>query len=282
MTLAGALLIHPITALLSGGTLPRGFRDYALIIFLGGLPRVLIYFPIFYMRLEGKNTIMLGVMIFFLVFNTALVYLFLFIIPLGVAGAALANVVATVFTCGFALFKLLTKPSSFALPLELASVTEAAPVLKTGTPAALNTLSTAARIIILNLLLLRLTGDSRYLVIFTVLTALTELTVCIAIGIPQTAMPILNVYAEEKSGGAIRLLMRRQVVTGLLVITAVSLLLTAGHSVVAGLYGLQLHLLLPIAMFALSLIIGQVNNIFSCYYMTCPPILVPDPELVEI
>lgn len=265
-SITGVILIDFITRILSSGTPLDGLRIYALIIICGGIPKVLLYIPLFYLRFDGKSKQASFVMLTMTALNIVLDLIFMLPFNMGIAGAAYADVIATLFACIMGYFFILKKGTTFAYPITTAHSTAALNILKTGSPSALNNLATAARILIINIILLSVAGNNIYPVIFAVITAISEFSLFIINGIPQTAMPIISVYSVEKSNAGIRLLMKRQIITGLTVISIFGLLLVVFHASISKMFGISQNIFVPLVCLFISLIIGQLNSIMTYYF----------------
>ncbi|MGI6578649.1 MAG: MATE family efflux transporter [Saccharofermentanales bacterium] len=263
---AGLAVLRPLINLLSGGMPIAGLHNYAFLVICCGIPKIMLYIPFFYLRLEGKNLQMAVALTLMVALNLLLDIIFMYFLRMGIAGAALANLLATLVVCiaGFKL--LLHKESDFALPLTIAGPWIAGAIIKNGTPSALNNLTSALRVFVINLVLLSLPPDGGFPVQFAVVTSVSELSLFIINGIPQTAMPIINVYNVEKSNRAIRFLMKRQVISGLLISGLFGLVCVLLHSGIGSLYGVNQSLLIPLACLAVSLLPTQINSIMTCYF----------------
>lgn len=266
VVVTGLIGLRPLMNLLSGGRSIPGFSEYVFLIVCSAIPKIMLYIPAFYLRLAGKNFQMAGVMSLIVVLNLLLDVVFMYFLHMGIAGAALANLLATLAGCVVAFKLLLQKESDFALPISFAGRRNAALIIKNGTPSALNNLTSALRVFAINLILLRLPQGGRFPVQFAVVTSVSELSLFIINGIPQTAMPIINVYNVEKSNRAIRLLMRRQVISGLFLSALFGLGCILFHNGIASLYGESQSLLIPLACLAVALLPTQINSIMTGYF----------------
>lgn len=263
---AGIVRLRPLINLLSGGMAIAGLHEYAFLIICCGIPKIMLYIPFFYLRLAGKNFQMAVAQTLMVVLNFLLDIFFMYILRMGIAGAALANLLATLAVCVAGFKLLLHKESDFGLPFTFAEPRQIGAVIKNGTPSALNNLTSALRVLVINLVLLSLPPGGRFPIQFAVVTSVSELSLFIINGIPQTAMPIINVYNVEKSNRAIRFLMKRQMVSGLLISGLFGLACVLLHSGIGSLYGINQSLLIPLACLAASLLPAQINSIITCYF----------------
>ncbi|HHU12779.1 MAG TPA: hypothetical protein GXZ64_06095 [Clostridiaceae bacterium] len=264
--LFGLIFLDPVVSLLGGGSLSPLFRQYVQIIMFAGLWQVLLYVPFYYLRFDGRNNHAAGVMLLYTAMNIALDILFMRGFAMGLAGAAYASLAAAATACAAGFWLLFRPDGSFSLPLVFSKPSVLRGMVKTGTPSALHNLATAFRILVINSILLAVSADSTMLVTFAVLTAVSEFSLFLQHGIPQTAMPIISVYHVEKSNDGIRLLMKREILLGLLSIIGFGAVMLAFHSSVSRLFGVTRNLLVPLLCLAASLAIGQINSIVTSFF----------------
>ncbi len=257
----GLLFLEPLTRFLSGSVWSAGMKNYAGVLILSGLPKTLLYVPVYYLRLDGRNRLSAGLLLFMAVLNIALDLLFMQVLGMGVVGAAIACAISMLIACLAGYYLLLFRGGSFIWPLAVSRPPRILETLKTGSPAALDNLTFAFRILVINALLLAKSGH--YVVHFAVITAVSEFALFFINGVPQTAQPILSVYGVEKGNSGIRLLMKRQVVTGLAIGVVFSLVLLIFHQEVTALFGVRHDMLFPFLCLASSLLAGQINNIMA-------------------
>ena len=86
---------QPLAELLSSGENSDYVRTYIQITLIGGIFKVMLYIPYFYLRLEGRNVQAMRIMLIMTAINIVLDYIFLFVCDFGIAGAAWASVTAT-------------------------------------------------------------------------------------------------------------------------------------------------------------------------------------------
>lgn len=268
---AGLVFLGPLTRFLSGSVWSADMEAYARVLIFSGLPKTLLYIPVNYLRLDGKNGLSAGLLLFMAALNILLDLLFMQGMQMGIQGSGLACALAMVAACLVGYYVLLFRGGSFAWPLAVSRPSPIRAMLKTGSPAALANLTFALRILLINGILLRLEGS--YLVFFTVITAVSEFSLFFINGVPQTALPILSVYGVEKGNAGIRLLMKRQLVTGLAIAGIFSSLLMLFHQRVAGLFGVSQAMGFPLLCLLSSLLLGQINSIMTGYYTAMDRIL---------
>ena len=92
----GLLFCNTITSFLCTDRNISGYvRDYVWITLLGALPKIMLYVPFWYLRLDGKNKAVAVIMAVMAFGNIILDVLFVFYLNMGVFGAGLASVWAT-------------------------------------------------------------------------------------------------------------------------------------------------------------------------------------------
>ena len=262
--LGGLIFLGPLTRFLAGNAWSPDMEAYARLLVLAGLPKTLLYIPFYYLRLDGKNDLAAGLLLFMASLNIILDLLFMQVMHMGILGAALAGLLALLVTCLAAFYCLLFMGGSFAWPLAISWTPQSLETLKTGSPAAMANLTFALRILLINGLLLSL--GNQYLVFFAVITAVSEFSLFFINGVPQTAQPILSVYGVEKGNVGIRLLMTRQIRMGLAIATFFGSLIMLSHQRVTGLFGVSQDMRFPLICLFFSLLIGQINSIMTGYY----------------
>lgn len=261
---AGLLFLGPLTRFLSGSVWSADLKGYVGVLILAGLPKTLLYIPVYYLRLDGRNKLSAGLLLFMAGLNIALDLLFMQVMGMGILGSAIACAVSMFTACLVGYYLLLFRAGSFAWPLAASRPPQVLATLRTGSPVALDNLTFAFRILVINALLLNRAGS--YVVYFAVITAISEFALFFINGVPQTALPILTVYGVEKGNTGIRLLMRRQIVMGLAIGSIFGLVLLVFHQGVTALFGVRQSLLFPLLCLVASLLISQINSIMTGYY----------------
>ena len=89
--LAGFCLSGQLAALLGTASSYEYVRLYLRITLAGGVAKILLYLPYFYLRLEGKNRHAMTAMLTMTFLNIVLDYCFLFVWDFGIRGAAWAS-----------------------------------------------------------------------------------------------------------------------------------------------------------------------------------------------
>ncbi|MEG0771067.1 MAG: MATE family efflux transporter [Clostridia bacterium] len=262
----GSIFITPLSHFLAGaGGNFQMVYDYAKVTLLGALPKLLIYVPFCYLRLEGKNKQLSFVMLLMMVINIVLDYLFLFVFNMGLMGAAVASVIATTIAMVVGFIFLSTKNSNFKAKFSFVKYYEVIYIIRMGSPNALNNLLSAIRVLLLNILCLKY-GGAMAVSIFAVVNSISEISLCIINGIPQTANPIIGIFDTEKNNVGIRILMKMQFKTGVILSIAFGILITVFSGAIGTIFKVSEPLMVPMLCFAVSVPIALVNSVMTYFY----------------
>ena len=267
MTAAGLLCLKPLTSLLcpepSVAPLVAGYAGVTL---AGAAPKIFIYIPFWYLRLDGRNRQVTWMMALMGVGNVALDLLFLYVFDWGVFGAGLASVIATAASCLLGFFWLCGKKSSFPLGIRIRC--RSVPlirVLQAGSPSAMNNLFQTLRVAVVNALLLA-SGGSQLVAAFTAVNCVSAFEESVTSGVPQAASAMLGIYCGEHDNESARMLMSRQMKSGVPACLAFSAAILLGADLVAGAYGLSVSLRLAMACVASGMLPSLCVWVLSGYY----------------
>ena len=240
-------------------------RDYTQVTLIGAAPKILIYMPFWFLRLDGKNktvTVMMAVMG---IGNILLDILFLFVLDMGVFGAALASVIATGIACIIGFVCQHTGKATFFFRPSVPDRKSLAEMAKTGTPAALNNLMQTFRLLFINIILMSY-GGTEAVAVFTVVNGIAAFSEAVTIGVPQAASAMLGVYNGEHDNKSAAILLKFEFVNGAVYSAVSGIAMTAGAGVIGRLYGIDVPMYIPLFCLALSLIPSLFNCILSGYY----------------
>lgn len=238
--------------------------DYARIAFWGAPVKCLLYIPFNYLRLDGKPGMVSAAMLSMTVCNGVLDVV-LIQMGFGMAGAALASVLGTVLgaAVGFlalrgGAFHFVSLRRSGALLRELAAL---------GTPSALNNLLDMVRLILINRILMA-AGGGALVAIFTVVCSMSDFTLCVVTGVPQTGAPLIGVFRGERNNPAQRDLVRLELRYGMALTCSAAALIALFPQYVCAIFGLPASEegALALRLFALSLPFALVCNILMYFY----------------
>ena len=241
--------------------------SYAGVTFAGALPKILIYIPFWYLRLEGKNRSVTAMMVIMGVGNIVLDIVFMYLMNWGVYGAALASVIATAAACLFGFIRLHIGHTNFDLkPAFLKERKDWNKIISAGSPASLNNLLQTIRILTINAFLYRIGGNTM-VAVFVATNAVAAFAEAVTVGAPNAGTAMLGVYYGERDNGSSRILLRREWIDGGAMAAGFGILIIALSGVIRTAYGLNgISLLMPMICLAVSLFPGLWNNMMISYY----------------
>ena len=267
ITALGLLFLNPLAAAICPDPALRGMvTDYIRVTLIGALPKILLYVPFWFLRLDGRNSLVTVCMTVMGAGNILLDVWFIFGLNLGVAGAAWASVLATAAACALGLFWLCGRGSGF--PLGRGFVRDGKTwggILRDGSPSALNNLLQSVRLLLVNGLLLS-HGGEELVAVFSVLNCVSAFSLCVIDGAPQAGSAMMGIYCGERDNGSIRLLFRRELVSGtgyLLLFAAITL---ACSGAIQGAYALPEPLLFPLLLLAAGYLPALLLGTLIAYY----------------
>lgn len=267
ITAAGLLWLKPLAGFLCPEKqISPLVMIYSGVTIAGALPKILIYIPFWYLRLDGRNEQVTWMMLLMGGGNVLLDVLFLYVFDMGVFGAALASVLATAAACFLGFIRLCDKKSSFSFGICYASrEVSFGAIAKAGSPSAFNNLFQTLRVTVINMLLLSY-GGSEMVAAFTAVGCISAFSESVTAGVPQAASAMLGIYNGERDNKSARLLLVREVKSGVPYCLLFSLLILAGADLVAKGYGLSSSLKFPFFCLALGMIPALLNCILAGYY----------------
>lgn len=263
------LLLLPITAnLLNPDEVIREMiRAYAGVTLIGAIPKIMIYIPFWYLRLDGKNNSVTIMMIIMGVGNVILDLVFMYGFDMGVLGAALASVIATAAALIFGMIRIHSGHTNFAFRFyffrERAKWRK---ILISGSPAALNNALQSIRILTVNELLFMM-GGNPLVAAFTAVNGIAAFTEAVTAGVPQAGTAMLGVYHGERDNGSTKILIGLEWRDGLFFATIFGAVIVAASNLIASAYGLNgISLLIPMICLAISLFPGLWNSMMTSLY----------------
>ena len=239
MTAAGLALGGPISYLLCPDPAVRPLvREYASITLLGALPKILIYVPFWFLRIDGRTKLVARMMLVMGLGNAALDLIFLYPLNRGIGGAAWASVIATAAACALGMFWLCGRHSGFHLGRAgITAWSDWREIAGAGSPSALNNLLQTMRVLTVNALLMG-AGGSELVAVFTAVNCVSAFSLAVVDGVPQAASAMLGICSGERDNGSAALLLRRELRTGLLCCGAFAAVVVLGSGAIAFAYGL--------------------------------------------
>ncbi len=267
ITISGLLLLKPLSNLLcSDADVMPLVMEYSGVTTAGTLPKILIYIPFWFLRLDGRNgqvTLMMTVMG---AGNVILDVLFLYALDMGVFGAALASVLSTAAACVLGFVKLCDKKSGFKFGFCVkAEGVKFSEIAKAGSPSAANNLFQTLRVSVVNALLLNYCG-SETVAEFTAVNCICAFAESVTSGVPQAASAMLGIYHGEHDNESTRLLMKRQLKSGIPCALIFSAVIILGADLISAAYGLNVQLRSAFVCLSLGMIPALINCVLSGFY----------------
>ncbi|MBQ7506250.1 MAG: hypothetical protein IJT05_02890 [Lachnospiraceae bacterium] len=266
--LIGLLLLPAAANMLNPDEAVREMiRAYAGVTLIGAIPKIMIYIPFWYLRLDGKNTSVTVMMVIMGVGNILLDIAFMYGLNMGVLGAALASVIATAGAWLFGMVRVHTGHTNFALRFQFLREKAAwKKIVTAGSPAALNNALQSLRILTVNGILL-LMGGNPLVAAFTAVNGIAAFAEAVTVGVPQAGTAMLGVYHGERDTGSTRILIGLEWRYGLIAGAVFSAFIIAGYGLIGDAYGLtDISLLIPMICLAISLFPGLWNGMMINLY----------------
>ena len=267
VTALALLFRQPLVSFLCADEAARGYvMQYVVITVIGALPKILIYIPFWYLRLDGKNTdvtVMMGGMT---VTNIVLDILFVYELDMSVFGAGLASVIATALACLYGMIRLFSKDSPYSWRAETVRTRDKwLAIAAAGFPSAFSNLCSTVRLLIVNSMLLA-SGGAGLVAVFTAVNGIWGFGECVTLGVPAAGGAMLGVFSGERDNGSCRLLLREEWKIGC-VSGGVFLGLCAALSpLIPRMYGLSGSIFVPLMWMALSVFPALFLQILTTFY----------------
>lgn len=267
ITVLGLIFLKPLSFFLcSDENVMPLVAEYAGVTIAGALPKILIYIPFWFLRLDGRNGQVTLMMLIMGGGNIALDVLFLYVSDMGVFGAALASVLSTAAACVLGFVRLCDKKSSF--PFGFCVKTDGvklADIAKAGSPSAVNNLFQTLRVSVINALLLRYCGSGT-VAAFTAVNCISAFGESVTGGVPQAASAMLGIYNGEHDNESTRMLMVRQLKSGIPYSLLFSAIIILGADLISMAYGLDISLRFAFVCMSLGMIPALISCVLSSYY----------------
>lgn len=267
ITILGLIFLEPLSFLLcSDKNVMPLVAEYSGMMIAGTLPKILIYIPFWFLRLDGRNSQVTLMMLIMGVGNVALDAVFLYALDIGIFGAALASVLSTAAACVVGFIRLCDKKSSFSLGFCIKTDgVKFAEIAKAGSPSAANNLFQTLRVSVINALLLKYCG-SDMVAAFTAVNCISAFGESVTGGVPQAASAMLGIYNGEHDNQSTRLLIARQIKSGIPCALLFSAIIILCADLISSIYGLDMPLRFAFVCMSLGIIPGLINSILSSYY----------------
>lgn len=268
-TAVALALLRPLVTFLGADDATRAYvTQYVMITLIGALPRILVYIPYWYLRLDGRNADVVVMMVSMTAINIALDVLFVYGMNMGVFGAGLASVIATAASCLYGMIRLLGRHSPYRWKPEIIrDGGDWRVIASAGFPSAFNNLCATVRLLAVNALLMA-HGGAGLVAVFTAINGLSGFGDCVTLGVPAAGGAMLGVFSGEHDNGSCRLLLREEWRVGCIAGGVFLALCMALSGPIRKLYGLDAGILVPLLWLCLSVFPALLLSILStCYNM---------------
>ncbi len=267
ITVFALLLRGPLVSFLCADGPTRGYvMQYVVITLIGALPKIVIYIPFWYLRLDGKNADVSVMMAGMTGVNIGLDILFVYYLDMGVFGAGLASVIATALACLYGLIRLFSGDSPYVWRAEFVRRREEwLTVAAAGFPSAFNNLCSTFRMLIINSLLMGY-GGAGLVAVFTAVNGIWGFGECVTLGVPAAGGAMLGVFSGERDNGSCRLLLREEWKIGFFSGCVFLALCAALSGAVPAMYGLSGSIFVPLMWMALSVFPALFLQLLTTYY----------------
>jgi Na+-driven multidrug efflux pump len=267
VTALALLFRQPLVSFLCADEAARGYvMQYVVITVIGALPKILIYIPFWYLRLDGKNTdvtVMMGGMT---VTNIVLDILFVYELDMSVFGAGLASVIATALACLYGMIRLFSKDSPYSWRAETVRTRDKwLAIAAAGFPSAFSNLCSTVRLLIVNSMLLA-SGGAGLVAVFTAVNGIWGFGECVTLGVPVAGGAMLGVFSGERDNGSCRLLLREEWKIGCVSGCVFLGLCAALSPLIPRMYGLSGSIFVPLMWMALSVFPALFLQILTTFY----------------
>ncbi|MCR5404662.1 MAG: hypothetical protein K6E91_12715 [Butyrivibrio sp.] len=267
-TIVGLLLLPYVANLLNPDEAIREMiRAYAGVTLIGAIPKIMIYIPFWYLRLDGKNNSVTVMMVIMGVGNILLDILLMYGMNMGVLGASLASVIATSLALTYGMIRLHTGRTNFVFRFQFIRQKRMwRRIIASGTPAALNNALQSLRILTVNEILF-IMGGNPMVAAFTAVNGIAAFAEAVTVGVPQAGTAMLGVYQGEKDNDSTKILIGLEWRYGFVFGIIFGTFIVAGSDLIGSAYGLNgISLLFPMFCLAISLFPGLWNGIMISLY----------------
>ena len=214
-TVGGISICRPLSAFFAQGTgIEHLVFQYCIVTFAGTIGIIMAYLFLFYLQLEGKTRAISVAVTIMVLTDFVLDLLFIYPLNMGLYGAAAASVISALLSAGYSFWALNKGISNYSVAFHKPDWTRTRKMIRLGSPFALGNLSDAAKLLLLNLIILRSTGSDGA-AIWAVLNTLSELSLMITNGVPRTAAPLIGAYYSSRENSSIRMLVSLELRSGL-------------------------------------------------------------------
>lgn len=240
-------------------------EDYCKITLLGALPYILVYIPTYFLQLNGRAKAMTVMMAIMIGTDILFDWLMLYVFDMGIAGAAEASVLSTLFATLYGLCILQSRSSIFRFSLRHFRFRQVKNILLFGSSSAFGSLLDVVRMLVLNMIIYAV-GGTPALALWAVINSMLELSLAITAGVPRTAAPMLGIYLGGHDNEGVRGLMGLQMQTGLAQSTIFAIIIIVFHQPIGLFFKLEQSVLVPFICLGIAVVLETACSVLGSYY----------------
>ena len=273
VTLSGNIFIDPIVKLLGAeGELIPLAKDYSRMLFFSSIALMGVYFPLNFLRVEGKAKI--SMIMFFIMAGLDIIldFVFVLVFPWGMMGLALATGLSSFIAVLCVMPSLFSPKMGYRIVRVKNILPDVGKIILTGSPLALNNLYCVVRVRIFNALLISC-GGSLALAAYSCANSVNNIGMAVVSGVAQTVGPIVGVLYGERDKEGIHCTVSLSVKIGCMVTACMWIVAVVFSRQLAMLFGMtspeqNQTAALAISILNFNLIFSLIVNVFIYYYMT--------------
>jgi hypothetical protein len=204
---------------------------------------------------------------------------FLFLFDFGMYGVAAASVISMLAGGVFGFVELERGVSNYHFQIRKLGFEGMKDILRFGSPAAVSNFSDSIKLFTLNAIILYVGGEAA-MAVWAVLNSVSEFFLCIVLGVPRAAFPMIGVFYAARENSGIRILMKIQVKVGICLVSILSVFLLVFHKGLENLFAIQDNLMIPLLCLEFSVLMELVSSIFCSYFNAMGRIMLSDGMMV--
>ncbi|MDR3115051.1 MAG: ATP-binding protein [Treponema sp.] len=286
LTIGGLLNLEGIVGFLGADAehFPYTY-DYVRFYILGGMGMLFLYIPLNYLRITGKPSLAMTMLLLMSFLNVAGLGIFVIVLDMGTGGTALASVTSSTLTFFFGISRLGGKNAPLQLQKPTAVVSHISSIASAGSPSASNNLFRAIQSLGINLLFVRM-GEGMYLPCYTLVSTASDFILAIILGISQTAVPLVGISFGERDFRSIRIVLKKALTLGNIILGLLAILLFLVRNKVGLLFGIRDAFILKNAgigfiFFVASINLSFINNVIINHFSATRRVLIANGLVIS-
>lgn len=269
LTVLGLSLCRPLSLFLTqDGELYSYVYTYIFYTVFAAIPNLLGYLVTNYLQLEGKTRNIYTYMATMVIADFVLDYIMMVPLNMGMMGAALASGIACVVSCAYGFYCIESGYSNYYIHWKLPTKNTLIEIIRNGSPIAMGNGCDAFKALVVNFLILSVYGTV-CVETQSILSAMSELSICITSGIAAAAGPMIGIFYVARENENIRSLIRMQMIAGIQMSAIFAVVICVLHKSIAGMYFSQTVLFIPLLCLGLSGVCDIFNSVYCNYINKC-------------